>query len=281
MVMWSPRRLPPLQHQIFDPPWRKRKRYLMKVVILVVLLLCSNSTSADAFIYSQRCSVGNINSVVCNSTTISPPQTPHCYSTSIRLPTIKHTLSAKPTFLSSFISPFSSSVISSYKSHTAAFYSMSCSTRYLPTTTTARSLLSPPLSQPAYRRQQPLLASLPTHSLFTPSLAAPVLRDTISTAIRLWYDHNKTVLMAGVFVLRFFKLLLYARYLLEWLPQVNPYLQPFSTVYSATDSYMAVFQHMIPPVLGIDLSGLCAWLFLEFAESVLSGRPEVAAAASL
>eukprot|EP00922_Rhytidocystis_sp_ex-Travisia-forbesii_P031071 GHVS01045823.1.p1 GENE.GHVS01045823.1~~GHVS01045823.1.p1 ORF type:complete len:244 (-),score=23.07 GHVS01045823.1:272-1003(-) len=30
----------------------------------------------------------------------------------------------------------------------------------------------------------------------------PLVRDAISTAIRLWCDHNKTVLMGGVFVLR-------------------------------------------------------------------------------
>eukprot|EP00921_Rhytidocystis_pertsovi_P007132 GHVQ01012001.1.p1 GENE.GHVQ01012001.1~~GHVQ01012001.1.p1 ORF type:complete len:571 (+),score=120.00 GHVQ01012001.1:728-2440(+) len=105
-------------------------------------------------------------------------------------------------------------------------------------------------------------------------LSSPAVQSVVHEAMRFWADNSQPILIGCVFMLRFFKLLLYARYLLEWLPQVNPYLQPFQTIYSATDTYMGLFQSLIPPVLGIDLSGLTAWLFLEVTEKALSGNSQ-------
>ncbi|KAI4838957.1 YGGT family protein [Plasmodium brasilianum] len=55
--------------------------------------------------------------------------------------------------------------------------------------------------------------------------------------------------------IRIYKFIIYIRCLLEWLPQINPHLNPFKN---------------IPSVMGIDLSGVLSWLFLEMIESYLS-----------
>ncbi|CEM16384.1 unnamed protein product [Vitrella brassicaformis CCMP3155] len=103
-------------------------------------------------------------------------------------------------------------------------------------------------------------------------------RPFLEPLLRLWLKNNLTVLISLVYILRIYKILLYLRYVLEWLPQINPYLPPFSSVYVATNPYMDFFQSFIPPVFGVDMGGLVAWLALEFIETFLSSIPGIAEA---
>ncbi|SCN12304.1 conserved Plasmodium protein, unknown function [Plasmodium malariae] len=70
--------------------------------------------------------------------------------------------------------------------------------------------------------------------------------------------------------IRIYKFIIYIRCLLEWLPQINPHLNPFVYIFTYTNSYVQFFHKNIPSVMGIDLSGVLSWLFLEMIESYLS-----------
>ncbi|SIO73581.1 apicoplast conserved ycf19 protein precursor, unknown function [Babesia microti strain RI] len=63
--------------------------------------------------------------------------------------------------------------------------------------------------------------------------------------------------------------MLYLRYILEWLPQVNPYLPPFCTIFTATNNFIGFFQKICPPIMGFDFSGFAVWVFLENIEFIL------------
>lgn len=70
-------------------------------------------------------------------------------------------------------------------------------------------------------------------------------------------------------VLSFYSLLLFLRVLLTWFPSVpwdNPVLALLSTV---TDPYLNAFRGLIPPVGGIDLSAILAFLALNVMSSLL------------
>lgn len=70
-------------------------------------------------------------------------------------------------------------------------------------------------------------------------------------------------------LLVFYSLLLFVRVLLTWFPSVpwdNPVLAALSAV---TDPYLNVFRGLIPPVGGIDLSAILAFLALNVMSSLL------------
>ncbi|KOB60322.1 hypothetical protein PFHG_02053 [Plasmodium falciparum HB3] len=72
------------------------------------------------------------------------------------------------------------------------------------------------------------------------------------------------------YFLRIYKFIIYIRCLLEWLPQINPHLNPFVFIFTFTNNYVQFFHKIIPNVFGIDLSGIFSWLFLEMIENYLS-----------
>ena len=70
--------------------------------------------------------------------------------------------------------------------------------------------------------------------------------------------------------LNIYLVILVVRVLLSWFPNLdwgNPVL---STVSSITDPYLNVFRGLIPPLGGIDLSALVAFLALNFALQLLA-----------
>jgi YggT family protein len=63
---------------------------------------------------------------------------------------------------------------------------------------------------------------------------------------------------------KFYIVLLTIRVYLTWFPNINFYIQPFSSIGKMTDPYLRLFRGLIPPLLGFDLSPLLAFLFLTF-----------------
>ncbi|KAK2196089.1 CCB3-YggT [Babesia duncani] len=94
--------------------------------------------------------------------------------------------------------------------------------------------------------------------------------------IETWQEHGDTLILASVYGIRVFKFFILLRNLLEWLPQVNPYMPPFDSIYQLTDTYLAVFRAIIPPVSGVEISGAIAMYILDLVETLLSHRPNVA-----
>jgi YggT family protein len=69
--------------------------------------------------------------------------------------------------------------------------------------------------------------------------------------------------------LSIYLLVLLARVLLSWFPNLdwsNPLL---SSVSAITDPYLNAFRGLIPPLGGIDLSALVAFIALQLAQSLL------------
>jgi len=72
--------------------------------------------------------------------------------------------------------------------------------------------------------------------------------------------------------LEIYSLILLVRVLLSWFPNLdwggNPVL---STVSAITDPYLNAFRGLIPPIGGLDLSAIVAFLALQLAQGLLNG----------
>ncbi|KYF43655.1 YGGT family protein [Toxoplasma gondii ARI] len=95
-------------------------------------------------------------------------------------------------------------------------------------------------------------------------------RILLQPVLHLLLVHHHPLFLAASHLIRFFKVLLYLRYLFDWLPQVNPHLPPFTFVYRATDTYISVFTRVVPSIASMDLSGFAAWAVLEMTENYLA-----------
>ena len=76
-------------------------------------------------------------------------------------------------------------------------------------------------------------------------------------------------------------LVLLVRVLLSWFPNLdwsNPVLSGVSAI---TDPYLNVFRGLIPPVGGLDLSAIVAFLALQLTQSLLNGASATLMGAAL
>ncbi|CAX64429.1 apicoplast conserved ycf19 protein precursor, unknown function [Plasmodium reichenowi] len=92
----------------------------------------------------------------------------------------------------------------------------------------------------------------------------------VSPIINFFLSNKGSIKLASLHFIRIYKFIIYIRCLLEWLPQINPHLNPFVFIFTFTNNYVQFFHKIIPNVFGIDLSGIFSWLFLEMIENYLS-----------
>ncbi|MDA0267031.1 MAG: YggT family protein [Cyanobacteria bacterium] len=78
--------------------------------------------------------------------------------------------------------------------------------------------------------------------------------------------------------LNIYFVLLIIRILLSWFPNVDWYNPPFSVVSQLTDPYLNLFRSIIPPLGGLDLSPILAFLVLQI---VAQGVSQVAATSAI
>ena len=69
--------------------------------------------------------------------------------------------------------------------------------------------------------------------------------------------------------LSIYSLVLLVRMLLSWFPNLDWSNPVLSTVSSITDPYLNAFRGLIPPIGGLDLSALIAFLALSLGQSLL------------
>ncbi len=69
--------------------------------------------------------------------------------------------------------------------------------------------------------------------------------------------------------IQIYSTLLIIRVLLTWFPQIDWYNQPFAALSQITDPYLNLFRNIIPPLGGIDLSPILAFLALNVISAVL------------
>jgi len=70
--------------------------------------------------------------------------------------------------------------------------------------------------------------------------------------------------------LKFYIVALTLRIYLTWFPNINFYIQPFSSLGRMTDPYLRLFRGIIPPLLGFDVSPLLGFSLLTFLIDVFS-----------
>jgi YggT family protein len=71
--------------------------------------------------------------------------------------------------------------------------------------------------------------------------------------------------------LSIYLLVLLARVLLSWFPNLDWSNPVLSTVSSITDPYLNAFRGLIPPLGGLDLSAIVAFIALSLAQQLLGG----------
>ena len=71
--------------------------------------------------------------------------------------------------------------------------------------------------------------------------------------------------------LSIYLLVLLVRVLLSWFPNLDWSNPVLSSVSAITDPYLNVFRGLIPPIGGLDLSAIVAFLALQLAQGLLNG----------
>ncbi|CAN0324887.1 unnamed protein product [Ascophyllum nodosum] len=51
---------------------------------------------------------------------------------------------------------------------------------------------------------------------------------------------------------------------IQWFPNINPYIHPMYTLIFATEFFLKQFKDLLPIILGMDMSAMCAFLCLEW-----------------
>jgi len=65
-------------------------------------------------------------------------------------------------------------------------------------------------------------------------------------------------------------LILILRILLSWFPNIDWWKQPFKFLHDASEPILAPFRKLIPPVGGLDLSPIVAFLFIQILQLYLT-----------
>ena len=85
-------------------------------------------------------------------------------------------------------------------------------------------------------------------------------------------DALNLLLSVLVRTLSIYSLILLVRVLLSWFPNLDWSNPVLSTVSSITDPYLNAFRGLIPPLGGLDLSAIVAFLALNLAQQLLGSR---------
>nr|QWK41776.1 hypothetical protein [Akkesiphycus lubricus] len=64
--------------------------------------------------------------------------------------------------------------------------------------------------------------------------------------------------------LRQYYWILTLRLSIQWFPNINPYIHPMYSLLYATDFFLKEFEEIIPAILGMDMSSMCAFICLEW-----------------
>lgn len=71
--------------------------------------------------------------------------------------------------------------------------------------------------------------------------------------------------------LEFYSYFLIARILLSWFPNIDWSSQPFAILEQMTEPYLRLFRSIIPPLGGLDLSPILAFILLSVMSQALMG----------
>ena len=67
-----------------------------------------------------------------------------------------------------------------------------------------------------------------------------------------------------------FYVLIILRIFMSWIPSIDWEQQPVKFVRIVTDSYLTVFQRLVPPLGGLDFSPIIAIIVLQILQSIIT-----------
>nr|YP_011007080.1 hypothetical protein V2492_pgp019 [Phaeostrophion irregulare]WAM64367.1 hypothetical protein [Phaeostrophion irregulare] len=79
-----------------------------------------------------------------------------------------------------------------------------------------------------------------------------------------WRVYANRNLYVTKLVLKGYYWLLTLRFTVQWFPNINPYIHPLYGLIWSTDLYLRQFENLLPSILGLDLSSMCAFACLEW-----------------
>nr|WRW10706.1 hypothetical protein ASMI152 [Ascoseira mirabilis] len=77
-------------------------------------------------------------------------------------------------------------------------------------------------------------------------------------------DYYNLIIDFMIMALQQFYWTLTLRFSVQWFPNINPYIFPAYMLLEATDFYLEEFKNLVPSLLGMDMSGMLAFLCLEY-----------------
>eukprot|EP00933_Yihiella_yeosuensis_P000487 TRINITY_DN100747_c0_g1_i1.p1 TRINITY_DN100747_c0_g1~~TRINITY_DN100747_c0_g1_i1.p1 ORF type:complete len:229 (-),score=38.00 TRINITY_DN100747_c0_g1_i1:86-772(-) len=90
------------------------------------------------------------------------------------------------------------------------------------------------------------------------------------------FANSNAGLMLRLTSLNFCKIymaMLVLRITIMWFPNINPYRQPFYSMIQLTDPYLNLFRGWMPPIFGIDLSVILAFVVIQAVIDALTISP--------
>merc|ERR550537_1164618 len=90
------------------------------------------------------------------------------------------------------------------------------------------------------------------------------------------FQHSSVGFMLRLSCLKICKIymaLLVLRITIMWFPNINPYRQPFYSMIQLTDPYLNLFRGWMPPIFGIDLSVILAFVVIQAVIDTLTVSP--------
>mmetsp|Transcript_14114 Transcript_14114/g.40339 ORF Transcript_14114/g.40339 Transcript_14114/m.40339 type:complete len:241 (-) Transcript_14114:84-806(-) len=90
------------------------------------------------------------------------------------------------------------------------------------------------------------------------------------------FSQSDVAMMLRLSTLNFCKIymaMLGLRITIMWFPNINPYRQPFYSMIQLTDPYLNLFRGWMPPIFGIDLSVILAFVVIQAVIDTLTVSP--------
>ncbi|UKJ88772.1 hypothetical protein MACJ_002018 [Theileria orientalis] len=82
-------------------------------------------------------------------------------------------------------------------------------------------------------------------------------------------SNSGTLIMVMIYLIRIYRLLLFARFLMDSLTNINPFLPPFSFIYETTSIYTKLVESF-PTVMGVNIFSEIPWFILNNIDNYLT-----------
>ncbi|UKK01153.1 hypothetical protein MACK_001966 [Theileria orientalis] len=82
-------------------------------------------------------------------------------------------------------------------------------------------------------------------------------------------SNSGTLIMVMIYLIKIYRLLLFSRFLMDSLTNINPFLPPFSFIYETTNFYTKLVESF-PTVMGVNIFSEIPWFILNNIDNYLT-----------